>query len=286
MAQTITNQASLRYQYGEVQASTLSNVATATLTQALTVTKTPLTGTYRAGDVITYVVSVVNGGASALSDVAVTDDLGAYAAAGGTAVPLTFADGALLILDGVPGGTLTPTAADGGVTFTIPSLAAGADAQLVYTAAVNGFAPLEAAGAITNTVTVTAAGTTESASATATITVEDYADVTVTKTMSPASVRDGEPITYTFAVTNCGNTEATGLTLTDAFAPAPASVAVTVDGASRATAEYTYTGGVLTLPSAAGAPLSLPAAEITQDPATGAVTVTPSSMTITVVGTF
>ena len=286
MAQTITNQASLRYQYGEVQASALSNVATATLTQALSVTKTPLTGTYRAGGVITYVVSVVNGGASALSDVAVTDDLGAYAAAGSTAVPLTFADGALLILDGVPGGTLTPTAADGGVTFTIPSLAAGADAQLVYTAAVNGFAPLEAAGAITNTVTVTAAGTTESASATATITVEDYADVTVTKTMCPASVRDGEPITYTFAVTNCGNTEATGLTLTDAFAPAPTSVAVTVDGASRATAEYTYTGGVLTLPSAAGAPLSLPAAEITQDPATGAVTVTPSSMTITVVGTF
>ena len=61
---------------------------------------------------------------------------------------------------------------------------------------------------------------------------------------------------------------------------------VSIDGTVIPAAEYTYTGGVLTLPNDTGTPLSLPAATVTTDPVTGATVVTPSALTITVTGTL
>ncbi len=287
MAQTITNQASLSYQVGAVTSSVRSNIATATVSQALRVTKTPLNEEYRAAGTVTYVVSLTNGGSSALSDITVTDTLGTYETGGGTAVtPLTIDGDALLLTDGAVTGRLTPAAGEESVSFTIPALAAGSDAQLIYSAQVNETAPLAPGSTIVNTVTAEAAGLTDPVTATAAINVAEYADVAVVKTMSPAELSDGDPLTYTFTLTNSGNTEATQLTLTDAFDPAPASITVTVDGTARASTEYTYEGGVLTFPSETGTPISLPAAEITQDETTGVVTVVPAAVTVTVVGTF
>ena len=104
--------------------------------------------------------------------------------------------------------------------------------------------------------------------------------------MSPSTIVDGGQITYTFEITNSGNTAAENIVLRDAFDPAPPAITVRVNGQILDAAAYTYVGGVLTLPTAAGDALSLPAAVITQDPATGVVTVTPSSLLITVTGTL
>lgn len=287
MAQTITNQASLSYRYGDTNANALSNIATAVVTQPLTAAKTALNPTYRAGDTLTFLLSLTNGGSTPLSNVSVADDLGTYTLGTLTLTPYTILPGARLFLGGADNGTLTPTVTPNGATFTIPSIPAGTNAQILYQVRLTGAAPLAAGTTITNTATVTAPTLTEAVTAAAPVTAAEYADVSVFKTMSPATVTDGGTITYTFDITNRGNAEATDIVLTDAFNPVPTAITVTRDGAVLDATEYSFTGGTLTVPAAAAtAGITLPAATVAQDPATGAVTLTPSSTRITVTGTL
>ena len=104
--------------------------------------------------------------------------------------------------------------------------------------------------------------------------------------MSPATLTDGGTITYTFDITNRGNAEATNIVLTDAFNPVPTAITVTRDGVVLDATDYTFTGGVLTVPASGSTGITLPAATLTQNEETGAVTLTPSSTRITVTGTL
>ena len=61
MAQ-ITNQANLSFRYGNATGSAVSNIATATLLDPLSVEKTSVDVTYRADDRLTYVLSLQNNG--------------------------------------------------------------------------------------------------------------------------------------------------------------------------------------------------------------------------------
>ena len=127
----ITNQASIRYSYGDTDVTALSNVATAQLTQPLTVAKTSLDTTYRAGEELTYILSVTNSGAAALNNVIVQDTLGRFTAGAIQVTPLTFVPEALLFIGGVNNGTITPTVTADGITFTIPALPAGTSALII-----------------------------------------------------------------------------------------------------------------------------------------------------------
>lgn len=285
MAQIITNQASIAYRYNDQSASAVSNIATATLNDPLSVSKVSLETVYRPGDEITYVVTVRNGGASALTGVSFADDLGSYTVGSGTATPLTYIGPAIYFVDGVFSGNTTPTVGADGISFGPATLGAGSVAQVIYKVVVNDLAPITECSQITNTVTVTAAGNTTPVSDSNTITVDSFADVTITKAMTPSDVSEGDALTYTFVISNYGNAEATDIVLTDAFDPAPESITVQVNGAAVPATDYQYVNGVLTLPTTPGATeLSLPPATVTTDPATGEVTVTPSTLTITVTG--
>ena len=287
MAQLITNQASVAYEYNGQNASALSNVASATLTEPVTVEKVSIQSVYRYGDEIAYSVSFENSGSTALASVTVTDDLGTYTPAGGTTAvtPLTYVAPAILLIDGVYSGAIVPTVTGSSVTFTLPALAAGSRAQILYRAAINGYAPLAPNATITNTATLTAPGINTPVSDSNTITVDEYAQVTVTKSMSPANVVDGDALTYTFVINNYGNAAAENIVLQDTFDPAPQNITVQLNGVTQPGTDYTYIGGVLTYPVAgASQTLSLPAATITQDPTTGVVSIVPSSLTITVTG--
>ena len=285
MAQIITNQASIAYRYNNQSASAVSNIASAVLNDTLSVEKVSLESVYRPGDEITYVITVKNGGSSALAGVSVTDDLGAYTVGGTTVTPLTYTGPAIVFVDGVFSGNITPTVSADGISFGLATLGTGAVVQVIYKATVNSFAPVTEGGQITNTVTATAAGNNTPVSDSNTITADSFADVTITKTMAPSDVSEGDALTYTFVISNYGNAEATDIVLTDAFDPAPQNITVQVNGTVVPATDYEYANGVLTLPTTPGATeLSLPPATITQDPATGEVIVTPSTLTVTVTG--
>ncbi len=281
---TFTNQATLSY--GNNVAT--SNIVTGELQQALAVTKTTLDDSYTGNDVLTYVVSIVNSGATPLTDLTVTDDLGAYQLNGNRVVPLTYVAGSIAYyVDGV-------RQADPVVTDTEPLTVTGitapatGNAFLVYQATTNEFAPPAAGGAITNTATVTGDALPNPVTASNTIPVRTEALLTITKTLNPTSVSEGDRLTYTFVIQNYGNTAVTvadNASVTDDFDPILSDLVVTYNGQTwTETTDYTYDQGNGTFTTVPGR-IQVPAATYTQNPATGAWTVVPGTATLVVTGT-
>ena len=281
---TFSNQATLTYRGG----STSSNVVTGEILETLSITKTAVGGTYRPGDTVTYAVSLVNSGSTALTGLTLTDDLGAYPFGAGTLTPLSYEDGSLLyyangVLQATPTVTAGPPLSIGGI-----SVPAGGNALLVYAATANEFAPLDADGSILNTVTAVGGGLLEPVTASETVTPVTESVLAITKALSPTSVAENGEITYSFLISNSGNTAAVAtddLTVTDTFTPALSDIVVTLDGVTLTLGtDYTYdeaTGVFATVPSR----ITVPAATVTQDPVTGAYTTLPGTALLTVTGT-
>ena len=127
MAQ-ITNQANLSFNYGSVTGSAVSNIASATLLDPLSVEKTSVGTTYRAGESVTFVLSVQNNGSVTVTNINLVDNLGTN----GSTTPLTYDGEAALYIDGVFSSAITGTETLDSVTFSIPSLAPGSNAMVVY----------------------------------------------------------------------------------------------------------------------------------------------------------
>ncbi len=282
MATTFYNTATLSYN----GVTTVSNTVTGEISDNLTVTKTALTETYTAGALMTFTVNLVNAGATDLTALTVTDDLGTYTFEGGSATPLTYAEGsAQYFVGGVPQAGPAVSAGPP-LVFTGVGVPAGGNASIVYQATVNEFAPLDVGSEITNTVTVTGDALAAPASAQATVAVENEPLLAIAKAVSPAAVTAGGTLTYTFTVTNTGNTAADAtdnVSVTDVFAPELSDITVTLDGTPlSAGTGYTYSAGNFgTVPGV----ITVPAATYAQTAATGAVTVTPGTSVLTVAGT-
>lgn len=256
----IQNQASLTYLYGEnSQGTALSNVATTNLEGPVTINKTALQESYRGGTQITYIVTITNSGDCAGTGYTLTDDLGTFTNGTCTSTPLNYVGPAQLYIGGQFYGDLTPTLAQGSVTFDIPALPCNTSAMLIYVAEVNQCANLAVGASIDNTVTLTGGNLCEDLTDTNVLDVAVYADVDIIKSMTPNPFVSGGTLTYTFDLLNYGNTEATDIVLTDVFNPAPETIAVTVNGEVLSPASYSYVNGVLTIPATAG--VTIPAAE-------------------------
>ena len=278
------NQATLSYA-GNV---TTSNVVTGELQQAVSVAKYAVSDTYTQGEVLTYVISLVNTGSTPLTDLTVTDDLGAYTLNGNMLVPLEYVDGSLAYYVGGARQATPVVTSTNPLTITGITVPAGGDAFLVYQARVNEFASPVQGGSVTNTVTVTGAALPAPIAASETVTSSAEAFLTIGKALSPTTVSEGDRLTYTFVIQNFGNTPVVATdnaTVTDNFDPILSALTVTFNGVTWTEGtEYTYdeaTGAFATVPGN----ILVPAATYTQNPTTGAWSVTPGVSTLVVVGT-
>lgn len=280
-----SNQATLTYNGN----TTNSNIAYGEILDVLEATKTAVEGSYAPGGLVTYVVTLRNTGTTPLTGLTVTDDLGGYEFEGSTVYPLTYEAGSVaLFADGVPQPTPAVTAGPPLVVSGI-SVPGNGDVVLVYQARANAFANPAAGGTVVNTVTVTGDGLNTPVTATETVTAETGPQLTISKSISPAQVTDNDRVTYTFIIQNTGN-EAVVATdnaaITDTFDPILTDLVVNFNGTAWTSGvQYNYnqpTGLFATVPGQ----IVVPAATYTQDPVTGAYTLTPGIATLTVTGTI
>lgn len=280
---TFTNRATLTYNGG----ATDSNTVVGNIIETLTIAKNAQTDTYTAGSVVTYVVSLVNSGNTSFTGLTVTDNLGAYSFDGQTLYPLNYVDGSLLYyVNGVLQATPTVTAGPP-LTVTGISVPSGGNAILIYNAEVGNTAPLGADSTIVNTATVSGQGLAEPISASETINTSDAPDLAITKALSPTSVAENGEITYTFVISNYGNTAAVAtdnLAVNDVFDPILAITSVTLDGTPIAVGTgYTYDGVTGAFSTVQGV-ITVPAATFIQEP-DGTYTTVPGTATLVVTGT-
>ena len=279
-----SNQATLTYTGG----TAVSNVVTGEILDVLSVTKTAVDASYSAGDTVTYVVSLVNSGTAALTGITLEDDLGAYPFGAGTVTPLSYAAGSLLYynngaLQPTPSVTAGPPLSISGIT--VP---AGGNATIVYNAVLNEYAPTTVGGTVTNVVTASGGGLAEPVTAEETVNAVEESILSICKSLSPTTVPDNGVITYSFLISNSGNTaaEATdNVTVSDTFDPILTGITVTLDGATlTAGTDYTYDETTGVFQTTAGR-ITVPAATITQDPVTGAYITQAGTALLTVTGT-
>lgn len=282
MAQ-FTNQAQLTYNNTTVS----SNVVVGQLQEVLSATKTAVNGSYRTGDTVTYAINLVNSGATAVTGLTLTDDLGAYSPTTGTTLrPSGYVDGTVrYFINGVRQQAPSVTAGET-LMLTGITVPAGGNTTILYDVQVNGFADPTASGNLTNTVTVTGGGITP-LTATATVPADTAARLSITKSLSPVPVVENGILTYSFLIENSGGTAADAagnLSVTDTFQPILTGITVSLDGTTlTAGTDYTYdetTGVFATVPGR----ITVPAATYTQG-ADGVWVTTPGTVTLTVSGT-
>jgi len=277
-----TNKATLSYNGITVD----SNTVTGSYTELLTVSKIALPDSYGPESVITYVISLVNAGTTALTGLVVSDDLGGYAFDTTTVYPLTYVEGSLLyLINGTP--QTAPAVVDGPpLVFSGINIPAGGNATIIYEAQTNSFAPLAVGETVTNTVTVTGGGLIENLTADETVTVRNAPYLSINKALSPLTVLDNGEIVYTFVISNSGNraTVATDdVVVTDLFDPILDISSVTLDGTPLSpTTQYTYNETTGLFETVSGV-ITVPEATYVQNP-DGSYTVIPGTTTLAVTG--
>ncbi len=285
---TIENFATVNYTSGGIAATRTSNLAEIELTSSLSFTKNTLGDTYTANTPVTNILSVTNTATAPVTNIVITDNLGTFPFGAGELTPLTYVEPARLLINGQDATaqlSVDATAA-GSVEFTIPTLAPGATANIIYNTIPNQYAPLGATTSIDTSAALTSDSDCADGTATASITPAAAADIDVVKTMSPNPVVCGDTVTYTIRVYNYGNTPAENVRLTDTFTPAPENITVSRNGLALLDTDYSYVDGTLTVPIATAAGDTVPAATFTRDANTGVVTVVPGVVEYVITGTI
>lgn len=289
MPNQISNTASLTFEYGSQIGYASSNTAITTLRETISISKTSLGSSYYIDDSIFYTITVSNNSCCEISNVKITDDLGSYIPDGSISTPyftpLTYTGPANLYIGGTFYSEIEPKVYTDRIVFIIPSIPAKSNALITYKVTINNRALLAQNSEITNTATLTLNDISDPITASNTLTVAETAQVKIIKHMCPDPITRGEIITYSFSLYNYGNTEAVNVVFSDTFNPAPANINVAVNSENIYSSDYSYINGTLTIPAYSSAfTLSIPAAQFSQNPVTGIVSIIPGVTVITVTG--
>ena len=278
-----TNQATLSYGSG----ITNSNVVTGEVVSVLTAAKCALSTSYMPDGNITYIVSIANSGTLDYDGVTITDNLGEYRLGANSFTPLDYIEGTVRYYkNGAEQPALHPTSTQPLVIqdITVP---AGGNAIILYEAKVNGSAPPDQNGSITNRAAITSPQLTKPIDISDTIVCERRARLNITKSICPASVVENSELQYTFVIQNSGNISAGAdddVVISDKFDPPLRSLTVELDGVPLTqNSGYTYdstTGEFATLAKV----ITVPPAVFSQNSSTGSYTMTPGVNLLTVTG--
>lgn len=282
---TFTNQATLTYN----NITTNSNIVTGEIIEVLSASKTSTPESYTPGNAITYVISMINSGAVPITNVSITDNLGAYDFGAGTATPLSYTENSIrYFADGVlqPAPSVTGAQSLSVTGITIPP---NGNAIIVYEAITNEYAPLATGSTITNTAVITGAGIATPITVTSTVTAASTAELSITKSLSPEAVTENGTLTYTFTITNTGNVPVVATdnaSVSDNFDPVLSNISVSFNGTTwTAPNNYSYNENTGLFTTAAGQ-ITIPAANYEQDTVSGAWRIIPAVAILKVSGTI
>jgi uncharacterized repeat protein (TIGR01451 family) len=195
----------------------------------LTITKLPGAGTAVAGTDVTWTITVTNDGPSAATNVVVTDLLPAE---------LTF----------VSASDPRCSESSGLVTCTFGTLDPLDSIAVIVTTTVGADVTAASVANTARASTTTPDSVPGNDAATGSITIEQIADLAMSKSASPASLVAGETVTYTLVVTNFGPSTAAAVMVSD---PAPAGVTFTTVSSTLGTCDLTLACTIGTMPPGA-----------------------------------
>lgn len=268
MATIINNSASATFGYGDQRiGSAVSNVASASLLDEFSISgnKGVLNTTYRPGENLTYYIQVENTGTNALYNVTVSDDLG------GATNPLTYVEGSAYTENDGVFTQITPTSTRPLVFTLAEPLTSGERVNIIFLARADVSIDTEVTD-ITNTATITANSgsptgeiVTADPSPSVTISLDDFATLQITKSVSTDTITAGVPFSYTFNIENTGNLPATDVVLTDTLPEGFTinSITAVTDGVTTVYDPTDYTvdpaTNTLTLPTNSEKSITVPA---------------------------
>lgn len=269
MATTINNTASVTYGYGRAQTDVaVSNTTSTSLIEEYSMVASKISNntSFRNGENIVYQITVKNDGSSSLYNVTIADNLG------GDDNPLSFVEGSSTINMG-DGPVAIEPATTNPLDFVLTSpLVSGATATITYIAKVS-LSLAESVSEIVNEVVISANAGSPSGeiieitpNPTCTLPRADYADLTITKSVSDSEIITGQSFSYIITLENSGNLEASGVILTDTLPEGFAISSIVSESGGTSTEfsadDYTVESSTntLTLPTGGTATISVPAA--------------------------
>jgi len=220
---TITNGTSITVTFpvtvsiGVADDTVLTNTAAVTSTEVITpqmgsraitvqasdlvITKTVTPGTAAPGDTITYTLVFSNAGSGTAAGVVITDS-----------VPVSVTGASW-------SGTANVSLQGGTYVWDVTDLGMGQGGIITITGVLSSDLPLGTVFTNTAIITTTVADADATNNTSSAALKLPYADLVITKTVSPEAAVAGMPLTYTIIITNYGPDTATGIVLSDTLHP-------------------------------------------------------------------
>lgn len=293
--QPLVNQAQLSYN----GITTKSNITKGEIVAVISATKAALFDSYRSDDIVTILLNITNSGTTAFNNLTIYEDLRRYSYTPPvepgepdppaiTLFPLTYIDNSMRHFQkSVQMINPTVTRTPAGLTITGVNLPPETTSLLLFQAKINEYAKLDIADTILSTSTIDSADLTNPITAAVTLNTHDAPFLTIVKNICPEKVAENGTVTYTFTISNYGNTAAdvsSNAVVKDTFTPPLLNPTFMYNGSQIPDASFSYneeSGVFETVPGL----INIPAATFTQDK-NGVVSITPGERIISASGTI